>query len=109
MPIRRRIDRVTRKLSDSQFWSLLLGEDPRRPAFASDADRRAAWELHREELRTNIGTRPEAFWDYDATEPRTETEAETDQLRRLGVLTPDEVAQIDGWRWAGRIEDGEER
>jgi hypothetical protein len=110
MPIRRRIDRVTRKLSDSQFWSLLLGEDPRRPAFASDADRRAAWALHREELRTNAGTRPQGWWDYESPEPRSsEAEAEPDQLRRLGVLTPDEVAQIDGWRWAGRIEDGEER
>ena len=97
MPIRRRIDRVTRKLSNAQFWSLILGEDSLRPAFASDADRRAAWELHREELWTNVGTRPQGWWDYDATEPRNDIEAEADQLRRLGALAPDEERQILAW------------
>jgi hypothetical protein len=107
MPIRRRIDRVTRKLSYAQHWSLFLGEDPFRPAFASDAERRTAWELHRDEFGANVGTRPQAWWDYEAGEPRSETEAEADQLRRLGVLTPEEAAQIDGWAVTASTESNE--
>jgi hypothetical protein len=66
-------------------------------AFASEEARRAAWEIHRDELlaREHIpGNRPAAWWDYEAPEPRDHREAEADQLQRLGLLTPDELAAL---------------
>jgi hypothetical protein len=69
MPRRKRTSRQGR-LSRRQRGDLLMHHGylvgPGRP-FASEEQRRAAWELHRDELlaATNPGTYPAAYWTYD--------------------------------------------
>jgi hypothetical protein len=83
-----------------QLMDLLIRHGPIAPdsrgrAFTSEAERLAAWEVHRDELlaREHIpGNRPAAWWDFESPEPRDHREAEADQLQRLGLLTPDELA-----------------
>jgi hypothetical protein len=62
---------------------------------------RALWERHREGLlagwiRTSPGSRPLAFWMFDADDfpERTEDESEVEYLHRLDLLEPAEVEAI---------------
>ena len=63
--------RAHRELSTPQWVSLAFGHVDGDDAFDDDEDRRAAWEIHRDELMQRNGTavpghRPAGFWDYDA-------------------------------------------
>jgi len=41
-------------------------------------------------IQENPGTRPYAWWEFEAPEPRGETESEREFLARLDLLTPEE-------------------
>lgn len=90
--------RRTGDLSQREEMDLLLGN---RGAFADEADRRQAWRQHREELMAsiNIGSRPQAFWDYDAP-AKIPFESDLQALDRLNLLTAEEFAY---WAAAGML------
>ena len=90
---------------------ILDGDDP---AWATDdAERRQIWETHKTFImslqgepckgesfafqRGNVyfayGTRPSAWWDYDAPEPRVPGESEAAYLRCHNLLTQEESAR----------------
>jgi hypothetical protein len=59
-------------LPDAQFWELVGGSGEGN--FASEEERRAAWEAHRDAVIDAArdgwpGKRPRAFWDYEAGRP----------------------------------------
>ena len=60
------------QLDIEQEFELLFGHDPEKPAFKTDAERRAAWLFHRDELMSsvNVGTRPSGWWYYESREGR---------------------------------------
>ena len=103
MPVRRRaVARIYRSLSWEQKSDLLRG--PRRQAaFASDEERRLAWEIHGEALIASVnyipGSRCAAWWDYESPEPRGENDwddlTEAQHLRRMGLLSPQEIADFE--------------
>jgi hypothetical protein len=102
MPVKRR-KRKGRNfaLTLDELWSLSLGENLHRPAFASDADRRAAWERHRDHMLMNShsGDRPAAWWDYDSPERRKPRVEECRQLYDMAELTAHELAVLmERWR-----------
>lgn len=78
--VRRRTKRRSVPLPDYQMQTLLKGVPLRRTdqgmAFYTDRDaQRRTWEEHREALlmqwiEAHPGTRPEAWWRFDASEPR---------------------------------------
>ncbi len=61
----------TAPLTFLQRLDLRCGSVERIRAFTSDAERRGAWERHREVLLQSMpaGMRPAAWWDYEAPEP----------------------------------------
>ena len=73
---------------------------PFRHALVGEKERRA-WELNRRDYMEDIeaGSRPDAWWEFDAPEPRRMAdglyEDQEDYLRRLGLLEPWEVAELD--------------
>ena len=82
---------TTRGLNLEQYLELLLG--PRgTSAFASDFARRMAWQQHRDDLLPMVdpGSRPWAWWQYDASEPVLPRESELHYLERCQLLTPTE-------------------
>jgi hypothetical protein len=68
------------------------------PAFKSEAHRRRAWDENREALMIAAapGTRPVGWWDYESPEPFAggTREQEREQLRRMGQLRPNELANV---------------
>src|SRR3954468_24912084 len=89
MPVKRRIQKSRdRTLGLMERWSLELGDDERRPAFASDAERRATWEYHREAMLADERPRrrPRAWWEYDAPIPWPGYDDETVALYKAGLL-----------------------
>lgn len=59
----------------------------------------ALWTRHREELiagwiRTNPGSRPPAFWEFDSAALPGDEEGEADYLDRLGLIGPEELEAI---------------
>ena len=68
-------------LTQAEVWDLQLGMDG---GFASEAERRAAWLRWRDELiaGVNLGTRPEAFWDYEPGVPAELRHGALDALAR---------------------------
>ena len=78
--------RYPNELSDDQKDNLLSGFSLGPEPFSSEEERRKAWTAHRDELMQYIGhtsgpgfysqnglrlgTRPAAWWQYDAKEPR---------------------------------------
>jgi hypothetical protein len=77
-----------------QYLELLLGPSDGGSAFDSDEFRRSSWRSHRAEVMRLVqpGSRPWAWWEYDAPEPARPRESETEYLARLGLLT--EAEQI---------------
>ena len=71
--------------------------------FVSAADRREAWEKHREQVLAkphNPGRRPRAFWQYDHPGVLLPYETSLQGLYRLGMLEGDELAELQaghGW------------
>lgn len=98
--------RTKAALMRSQFFNLmarayLVGED--RP-FATEEERRAAWEAHRETLLASArpGMRPGAWWQYDAPQleaQRLPHESDLQLLFRLGQLGPEEVEALEARGW----------
>jgi hypothetical protein len=108
-----------RDLTDAELLDL-LGWGP--PVFASEEDRREAWEAHGDELLADRGGavpghRPRAFWDYDAPDAPTREqflihvrhpldgpvvkvdsdalhEARLRYLAERGLLHDDEIAEL---------------
>jgi hypothetical protein len=103
------ISRRSRRLSIPEHMNLTLGPSPRRPAvFASDAERRAVWMQHRDELIGQCtGTRPDAWWCYDAPIPYPkDRQYEEATLFEAGLLAPDEIAPVM-MRWRAHFDDAQ--
>jgi hypothetical protein len=98
MPAKRRISK-SRDLSLWQVWSLTVGDSAFPGEFASDEDRRAAWERHRDELLAESGgRRPAAWWDYESPIPRpADRDLETPALYEAGLLSDTEIAELMPW------------
>ena len=80
------------RLNLEQYLELLLGPSGADSAFADDAAREAAWREHALEVRLMVspGSRPWAWWQYDAPEPLLPRESEIAYLERCHALTEDE-------------------
>jgi hypothetical protein len=104
MPRRRRTMKHRRaELTDDQFFELLLGPSGENvSAFASENDRREAWEEHRERLlarrERSPGRRAWAWWHYESPEPRDPTLTQHDQLDAMGELDDAERAALHALR-----------
>lgn len=95
MPRVRPLRRIRAGTSDEQEGDLLNG---RRGAFASEADRRAAWVANRERLigMCNPTTRPAAFFDYEFP-GRDPNRSMAECLYVAGLLTPAEKVMFEAW------------
>ena len=101
----RKVKRSLHELTLPQHWSLRLGSWSRQSAFVDDAERRAAWEVHRSRLLAHMhpGSRPDAWWSYEAAETRNSRNTSA-QLIAMGVCDDAEVAEIEKqWRWQDLI------
>ena len=80
-----------------QYLELLLGPKNDISAFSSDESRHDAWREHAAELLTLVdpGSRPWAWWQYDATEPMLPREPEIAYLARCGFLTDFERERLE--------------
>jgi hypothetical protein len=113
------------ELAREQRCHLLTGKGYFGPAFADDESESLAWSIHGEQLlaehiAANPGTRPKAWWKFDAPdpyppyidpadegryppgvlkmvdgEPVCVTQDEADYLRRNGLLTYEEIAVLE--------------
>jgi len=77
------------RLDLEQYLELLLGPTDDISAFGSDESRRQAWRDHAEELLPMVdpGSRPWAWWQYDAIEPILPRESALAYLSRCGHIT----------------------
>jgi hypothetical protein len=90
-------------LTREQKWELILGQRTAgRSAFASDEERRLAWEEHRDAITMPPTMRAWAWWRYEAPEPRDHGPGQGDaaQLARLGLLTDEERELAAKWHAA---------
>ena len=80
-----------------QYLELLLGPKEDLSAFDSDESRRDAWRDHAAGLLLMVapGSRPWAWWQYDATEPMLPREPELAYLTRCGLLTEAERQRLE--------------
>jgi hypothetical protein len=92
-----------------------VGRRGKPPAFVSDAARRAAWERTRDYFLMSYayqdGTRPQAWWDYDAPQlgvkhPR-DYDYERAALWEAKLLSDEEVATLET-RWREYFEQARE-
>ena len=113
MPIKRRTPKARdRALDLDQHWSLVLGENPDRPAFRTEQQRREAWERHREQLLevSHAGRRPAGWWDYESPVPRPcgiDGPCEWTVLYAAGLLSDDELAVLTP-EWRGYFEKAQQ-
>ncbi len=79
-----------------QYLELLLGPRDAESAFASDESRRSSWRSHAAEVMRLVypGSRPWAWWEYDAPEPARPRETEPAYLARWGLFTEAEQASL---------------
>ena len=77
------------QLDLEQYLELLLGPNDDISAFDSDESRHQAWGRYAAELLPMVdpGSRPWAWWQYDATEPILPREPSLAYLLRCGLLT----------------------
>jgi len=83
-------------LNLEQYLELLLG--PREASsFDSEESRCAAWHAHAAELLPLVdpGSRPWAWWEYDAPEPLLPRESAVEYLRRCALLTESERFRLE--------------
>ncbi len=80
-----------------QYLELLLGPRDEVSVFDSDESRRTAWRDHAAELMPMVdpGSRPWAWWSYDAPEPMLPREPELAYLSRCGLLTDAERTRLE--------------
>lgn len=85
------------QLDLEQYLELLLGPNDVFSAFDSDESRCEAWRVHAAELLALVdpGSRPWAWWQYDATEPTLPREPELAYLSRCGLLTGAERIRLE--------------
>jgi len=83
-------------LNLEQYLELLLGPNDDTSAFDADESRRKAWRDHAAELMPMVdpGSRPWAWWQYDATEPILPREPALAYLSRCGLLTSAERERL---------------
>jgi hypothetical protein len=83
-------------LNLEQYLELLLGPKE-ASAFDSDFARRAAWYQHRAELLPLVdpGSRPWAWWQYEAPEPVLPREPELAYLKRCRLLSEPEQLRFE--------------
>jgi hypothetical protein len=89
-------------LGDERELDLVGGE---RGAFASSAERRAAWRANRDRIlaAVNPGCRPAAWWEFEAKAARDPNRSQDEQLYVMGVLSDSEKADFEAWcKRAGR-------
>jgi hypothetical protein len=93
-------------LSHNEEMSLVYGELPHRPGFASEEERRAAWFAHRDELLQHCrwGRRVAGWWDYESPirRPR-DRDYEEAALYEAGLLTEGEIVDLTA-RWRSEFE-----
>ena len=79
-----------------QYLELLLGPKDLGSAFNTEASRLAAWRSHSTELTGMVapGSRPWAWWQYDAPQPVLPREADLTYLMRCDLLTEREQAEL---------------
>jgi hypothetical protein len=79
-----------------QYLELLMGPRDGGSAFQSDDSRRDTWRSHSAELMRLVqpGSRPWAWWEYDAPEPVLPRESETAYLARCGLFTESEQKSL---------------
>ena len=82
-------------LNLEQYLELLLGPNG-GSAFDSDVARHVAWQEHRTELLPLVdpGSRPWAWWEYDAPEPVLPREPEIAYLERCQLLSTQEQMRL---------------
>jgi len=82
-------------LNLEQYLELLLGPNG-GSAFGSDFARQSAWRRHRAELLPLVdpGSRPWAWWQYDAPQPVLPREPELHYLQRCGLLSEREEIRL---------------
>jgi hypothetical protein len=93
---RRRRGQRALKLTDAEELELICGPGG-ESAFSSESARREGWALHAEWLieACNRSTRPWAYWQYDIQlQP---SGNDMDALKRLGLLTPQEMRLLAAW------------
>jgi hypothetical protein len=112
-PLYRRRRLLTWDEEASLEWGDVTRGKP--PAFASDAARRAAWEHTREYFLMSYayqdGTRPQAWWDYDAPQLGVRHPPDYDYERaalwEARLLSNEEVATLET-RWREYFEQAQE-
>jgi hypothetical protein len=79
-----------------QYLELLLGPKDDGSAFSSDESRRISWRSHAADVMRLVhpGSRPWAWWEYDAPEPARPGESEPVYLARWGLLTEAEQESL---------------
>jgi hypothetical protein len=84
------------RLNLEQYLELLLGPAGTASAFADEAARLAAWREHAPDLLPMVspGSRPWAWWQYDAPEPPLPREPEIAYLERCRALTDTERLRL---------------
>jgi hypothetical protein len=85
-------------LTWDQQLELWLGPNG-ESCFVTDAERRRAWAAQREEILADCPAcvRPWAFWEYEVKHHPTGGVSDREELTRLGLLSPDEVALTAKW------------
>ena len=80
------------RLNLEQYLELLLGPAGTASAFTDEDARQAAWRIAAPELLSMVspGSRPWAWWQYDAPEPVLPREPEIAYLERCRLLTESE-------------------
>jgi len=104
MPRVRRIPKHRRGVGHQHLFQLRVGHDYFGDAFGNgdsfdEAFAREAWEQYRDQILAEWitkrpGTRPWAWWEFDAPEEPRRDEAQYDYLDRLCLLTRDERAVL---------------
>lgn len=97
MPRSRRKSKSRRELTDPQFFELWIGPGGRGvSAFESPFLRRAAWYENKEELMEDNGPgqRPWGYWEYEFGQHFDGYDDGVKALRRRGLLTAAEEAQL---------------
>jgi len=96
MPRSRRKAKSRRELTEGQYFELLIGPGGPGSAFDSPFLRRAAWYEHKEELMEGDGPgqRPWGYWEYEFGQHFEKSDDEVKALRRRGLLSASEEAQL---------------
>ncbi|HIF01038.1 MAG TPA: hypothetical protein EYQ63_29525 [Fuerstia sp.] len=103
MPRKAKLRRRSQGYTASHRLQLRIRWDYFNNAFGNGPDSiaamKAAWKVLRssvmeEHIHERPGTRPWAWWQFDAPEKRNDNETETEFLRRLSLLTAAELTAL---------------